>query len=249
MARTRAGAIAVVLAAVFALTACTDVVRGVGLAAAPASPTPAVASSHPSPLASPPTPSSTTAAAPSRALLTAADLPAGWADTGLQLDLGTIWPDDKTIGPCVDATDLTARRTAFSGSAFSTGSLAIVSSYVTQYQSDADASLYLVRFSSPKLKDCLDTTLRAAVPQSSTIVTTVVIGPGAGGPANEAARIDVVVSFTTNGVAQTSTITQVYLKAARTVGWLQFSRNSVTPIEPALQQNLINLFATRLATA
>jgi hypothetical protein len=246
MARSRAGAIAVVLSAVLALTACTDVVPGVGLAAPPVAPSPASASSRSS---APSRPSSTAAAAASPALLTAADLPAGWTDTGLHLDLSTIWPDDKTIGPCADATDLTARRTAFSGTAFSTGSLAIVGSYVTQYQTDADATQYLDRFSSPKLKACLDTTLRAAVPQSSDIVTTIVIGPGAGGPRNQAARIDVVVSFTTNGVAQTSTITQVYLKAARTVGWLQFSRNSVTPIEPALLQNLVTVFATRLAAA
>ena len=240
MRRTQALAVASVLLAVLGLSACTNVVRGVGLAARPSS-----SSARPAPSSAAPS----AAAAPSRALLTMADLPAGWADTGLKLDLSTIWPDDTTIGPCVDATDLTSRRTAFSGSAFSTGSLAIVSSYVTKYQSDADASLYLLRFSSPKLKNCLDTSLRAAVPQSSSIATTVAIGPGAGSPSNQAARIDVVVSFTTNGVAQTSSITQVYLKAARTVGWLQFSRNSVTPIAAALQQSLVNLFATRLATA
>jgi hypothetical protein len=177
-----------------------------------------------------------------------ADLPAGWTDSGAKVDLNTVWPDDKTVGPCAGAADLTSHRSAFSASAFVSEQVGVIGSYVTQYRSDADSALYLVRFSSPKFDSCNETQLHSEISNTSSITTTVVLGSSAGGPSSEAAKVVSVVNSTTDGIALTSTITQVYLKAARTVGWLQFVESSMTPIDPALQQKLISLFATRLAT-
>ena len=183
-------------------------------------------------------------------MLQPADLPSTWVGIKVHIDLNTDISQDTTLGDCVGAIDVSARRVSYDGAGYSqTGQ--IIGSYVTRYASDADATTFLSRFSNAKLSTCLENEVRseASTAQITDVKATVVVGPGASGPSNQAAAVTTLVTLKSGAQTAHARVTQIYLKGAKLVGMLLFTDSDILPLDPSLQASLITLFAGRVSKA
>jgi len=186
-------------------------------------------------------------------VLRASDLPAGWAGTAFQPDPSNA-ANQAAFAACVGVPDApSARIGEVHSQDFSAGE-AMISSQASSERSPDDVARASAALTGPKAQGCyrsLATSgLKSSLPAGSTVgAVDVTVTPGSnGGPSNVVAMARVTVTVTVSGQQATVYVDIAFIAGRQVEAEIDFE-NAGAPVDSALQRQLVQTVATRVANS